>query len=265
MFHSDSIWTSRSFPAKSKAMDASVSNLENSGILYVVSTPIGNLSDVTFRAVQVLKEAEAFVAESFERVRTLLVKFAPERLSGKITYVKVNQATEARNVGKVISLLRSGKKVALMSDAGTPTISDPGWMIVDAAHKIGVRVVPIPGASALTAALSVSGFPPVPFIFLGFLPRKGRTSFLKKYVPEGFKGHIVIFLSSHRLREELEFLSAFFGGESELFLIKEMTKIHEKYWRLRLQEADSLISSFGDSCDDFETKGEWVAVLRLKK
>ncbi len=231
------------------------------GVLFVVATPIGNLGDITLRAIDVLKGVDYYAGENFESLLRIASRFFPDKKISKRNFFKMNQATERKIAPKIVSVLQKGHDVALLTDAGTPSISDPGWMVADLAQKRGIRVVPIPGPSAFVAAFSASGFEPAPFVFIGFLPRKGRASFLKKYAPPHFRGHFIVYVSPHRLREELRFLRDFFGGEREAFLVKELTKVYERYWRAPLEELVKKVYSF----DEHESKGEWVLVIRGNK
>jgi len=201
------------------------------GTLYVVATPIGNLEDITLRALRVLREVDLIVGEDSRHTRKLLshyhisTKFAPSLYQG---------AAEGRVEG-LLRLLREGKDLALVSDAGTPLISDPGYPLVRAAVEAGIPVVPIPGASALLAALVASGLPPNRFLFLGYLPRRPgpRRRALKEAL--AFPYTVVAYESPHRILATLEELAELAPGR-EVVLARELTKVHEEFLRGTAQE-----------------------------
>jgi len=196
------------------------------GTLYVVATPIGNLEDITLRALRVLREVDLIVGEDSRHTRKLLshyhisTKFAPSLYQG---------AAEGRVEG-LLRLLREGKDLALVSDAGTPLISDPGYPLVRAAVEAGIRVVPIPGASALLAALVASGLPPDRFLFLGYLPRRPGPRRKTLGVALAFPYTVIAYESSHRILATLEELAELAPGR-ELVLARELTKVHEEFLR----------------------------------
>jgi len=200
------------------------------GTLYVVATPIGNLEDVTLRALRVLREVDLLLAEDTRRTRILLERHGiPKRPRS------FHSHNEAARLAEVLAALGEEAKVALVSDAGTPLVSDPGERLVAAASAAGHTVVPVPGPSAVLAALSVSGFAPVPFTFLGFLPRrtKARESLLAplRTRPET----LVLFESPQRLGPTLRALQAAFG-ERAVCVARELTKLHEEVVRGPLSE-----------------------------
>jgi 16S rRNA (cytidine1402-2'-O)-methyltransferase len=218
------------------------------GTLYVVATPLGNLDDMTFRAVTVLKDVGAVACEDTRRASILLRHFG---IQGKklVTYHSFN---EERAVGQVISLLEEGEDVALVTDAGTPGISDPGYSMAKAMHAKGFRVIPVPGPSALTAALSVCPLPVSSFHFAGFLPhKKGRKTRLEQLA--SLDTTIVLYESTHRILKLLEELVAL-RPDSELFVAREITKLHEEY--VSGTPADML-----EHFSKGQTRGEFVVVL----
>jgi len=200
------------------------------GTLHLVATPIGNLEDVTLRCVRVLREADLVLAEDTRRTRTLL-----DRCAIQARPLSLHAHNEAARVAKALDVLEGGGSVALVSDAGTPLISDPGERLVAAAIAAGHRVVPVPGASAVLAALSVAGLPTSPFAFLGFLPRKRgpRRALLASYL--GRPETLVFFESPQRastaLRDVAEIL-----GERPACVARELTKLHEEVIRGSLGE-----------------------------
>ena len=206
--------------------------------LYLVSTPIGNLSDVTIRALQVLAGADVLACEDTRVTRVLLERYGIRR---RTTAYHEHNADKAGP--KLIAELEAGKSVALASDAGTPLVSDPGHRLVEAVLEAGIRVVPIPGASALLAALSVSGLPSDAFFFAGFLPakdgqRRGRLEELKP-VP----GTLVFFESPRRLASALAAMAEVLG-DREAAVCRELTKTFEEARRGTLRE---LAAHYGEA------------------
>lgn len=196
------------------------------GNLYVVSTPIGNLEDVTARAARILGEVEAVYAEDTRRTGILL-----RHLGHRTPMVSLHQHNERERQAQVLERLSGGAELALVSDAGTPLLSDPGERLVEAVREAGFRVVPIPGPSAVTAALVASGLPAVPFAFLGFPPRKGRerVAFLERV--RGAAETVVIFESPERTVRFLAELEAAGEGTRRAAVARELTKLHEEVRR----------------------------------
>jgi 16S rRNA (cytidine1402-2'-O)-methyltransferase len=195
------------------------------GTLFVVATPIGNLEDVSARALRVLREATVIAAEDTRRTAQLLARFA---ISTPTT--SLHEHNEKRKMAALVERLQRGEAIALVSDAGTPTISDPGLQLIRAAIEAGVRVEPIPGPSAALAALAVSGLPTDTFAFLGFPPVKGsaRSRWFDEVRAAGRT--VVFFEAPHRIRQTLqELLDAL--GEVEIALGRELTKAHEELVR----------------------------------
>ena len=199
--------------------------------LYIVATPIGNLRDITIRALDILKAADLIACED-------------TRVSGKLlSYYGINSKTTSYNEHNsdnkklefIISQLLEGKKVALISDAGTPLISDPGYRLVREAARLGINIIPIPGASSAISALSVSGLATDRFMFLGFLPAK--SSAREKAIKEiaTIKATLIIFESVHRLNDSLAHLAEYLG-EREAVVAREITKLHEEIKRGTLNE-----------------------------
>jgi 16S rRNA (cytidine1402-2'-O)-methyltransferase len=193
------------------------------GTLFVVATPIGNLEDITLRALRVLKEADIIVCEDTRKTANLLRYYnIPKK--PLISYYK---GVEKERHPRIIALLKEGKKVALCSEAGTPLISDPGALLVRRAHEEGIKIEPVPGPSALTAALQASGIDAGNgFIFLGFLPRKKKDfKEVLKYFQLGLP--VVVYISPHRFNKEISTLYEKLG-ERRCFLAREITKLHEE-------------------------------------
>lgn len=215
--------------------------------LSVVATPVGNLRDITLRALDALREADAWVVEDSRRAGRLRTEFdLPE-----VPMIRYYDEVEERQVDQILERLRSGESLALLCDAGTPMIADPGYDLINAAREAEVEVRPVPGASAPVAALSVSGFPSDEFLFIGFFPRtdkKRRDRLLElKYFP----GTVIFFEAPHRLRATLRAVRSYLGSR-RLFVAREMTKQFEEY---RRGTAGELLEFFGE-----EPKGE-VTVL----
>ncbi|ACF12504.1 Uroporphyrin-III C/tetrapyrrole (Corrin/Porphyrin) methyltransferase [Chloroherpeton thalassium ATCC 35110] len=219
--------------------------------LYIVATPIGNLEDMTFRAVTTLRAADCIACEDTRQTRKLLQHFAIDSKT-LLSYHNFNERTAS---AKILEFLQSGKSVALVSDAGTPVISDPGFFLVRAARDAGFRVVPIPGASALAAAVSVSPLPVNRFYFEGFLPqKKGRQTRLQ-YLAE-LESSVVLYESPHRILKLLDELSAHFG-DRQIMLAREMTKIYEEFLLGTIAEAKA-------NLQERKIQGEFVVIVEGK-
>ncbi len=196
---------------------------EGSGRLYVVATPIGNVDDLSPRARSVLAKADVIAAEDTRHTRGLLSRIGVE--SRLIAYHEHN---EADRVPTLLEHLAGGKSVALVSDAGTPLISDPGWRLVSAAHEAGVVVVPIPGPCAAIAALCIAGLPTDHFVFEGFLPRRAGARAARLDSLRGEQRTIVLYEAVHRVAETLAALRAAFGDARRAAIARELTKTHEQ-------------------------------------
>jgi len=198
--------------------------------LYLVATPIGNLEDVSFRALKILAEVDLVLAEDTRRTRVLL-----DRHGVTTKPVSLHAHNEAARIAKVMAVLDEGGSVALVSDAGTPLISDPGERLVAAAWEAGHRVVPIPGASAPLAALSASGLPAVPFSFVGFLPRRsGECDRVLESLSDR-RDTLIFFESPRRVAKTLARLEEAFGNRPAC-VARELTKMHEEIARGSLSE-----------------------------
>ena len=219
--------------------------------LYVVATPIGNLSDVTLRALEVLRTVDVIAAEDTRMTARLLDRHG---IAGKM--VAVHEHNERASAERITGMLAEGKSVALVSDAGTPAISDPGACVVAAVRAAGYPVVPVPGPSAVVAALSASGFENSRFLFCGFLPARGaeRRGMLTDLVAQS--AMLVFYEAPHRVVECVADLCAILGAEREIVLARELTKIHENIHRCRLAEAVAWLEA-----DDNHRRGEFVLVV----
>lgn len=199
-----------------------MSSAEAPGCLLLVATPIGNLGDVTPRAVEAIRDADVVLAEDTRRARALLARNGIERPVGRFDAHR--ERAEAR---RMVERIAAGDTVALLSDAGTPCISDPGATLVRAAHAAGLRIVPIPGASAVTAAVAAAGVTGG-FLFLGFLPRKGTARQRSVDRIREAEEAVVVFESPRRIGSTLAHLASALGPDREAVLCRELTKLHEE-------------------------------------
>ncbi len=222
-----------------------------SGTLYVVATPIGNLDDLTPRARQIHASDDRIAAEDTRHTGRLLT-----HIGAKTPQIALHDFNEAEAAPALAAALGSGESIALVSDAGTPLVSDPGYRLVVAAHEAGARVVPIPGASAMTAALSVAGLPTDRFCFEGFLPARPRAR--RERLDELAKERrtLVFFESVHRVADTIEAMASAFGPSRFATLARELTKLHEEILRRPLGELAEL--SRGGA---ITLKGEFVIVV----
>ena len=221
------------------------------GTLFVVATPIGNLDDLSPRARQILEQADLIAAEDTRHTGRLLSHF-----DIKTWQMSLHDYNEESLVSRLIDHLKEGRSIALVSDAGTPLISDPGYRLLRAAHESGIRVSPVPGASAVIAALSVAGLPTDRFCFEGFLPAKraGRRSRLQALARESRT--IVCFESVHRIGESLRDLIEVFGPDRPAFIGRELTKLHEQCVSATLADLERMHNE-----GSIATKGEFVLAI----
>lgn len=223
-----------------------------SGTLYVVATPIGNLSDLSARAREVLSEVSAICAEDTRHTKSLLQAFSIDK-----PLIALHEHNESDIAWKLVERLKTGDSLALVSDAGTPLVSDPGYRLVREVREAGFPVSPIPGACAAIAALSVAGIPSDRFCFEGFLPAKssGRRDRLQNLARE--PRTLVFYESSHRIEESLVDLVAIFGADREAVIARELTKLFETVL------GDSLGSLLEKvQQDENQRKGEFVIIVR---
>jgi 16S rRNA (cytidine1402-2'-O)-methyltransferase len=229
-------------------MNPQIDGAGMSGTLYIVATPIGNLEDITIRAIRILKEVRLIAAEDTRRTRILLDKYQiPTPLTS------LHDHNERGKSGLILMKLQQGEDVAYVSDAGTPGISDPGYILVKEATARGIRVAPVPGSSALIAALSVSGLPMDSFVFLGFLPTRAvrRRQLLASLKQE--KRTLVFYESPRRLLTCLHDIDELLG-EREVVVSREMTKIYEEFLR---GTAGRLLTDLGD----MQVRGEVTLIV----
>jgi 16S rRNA (cytidine1402-2'-O)-methyltransferase len=217
------------------------------GKLYITATPIGNLSDLTFRAKQTLETVDLIACEDTRHVTILLNHYGIKK-----PLLSFHSHSGQTKTEKIMDYLKNGSNVALVSDAGTPGISDPGYVLVQAALENGVDVIPIPGASAVITALCASGLPTDKFLYLGFLPvKKGRQTIFKKIAESE---HTVVFYESpHRLKKTLEQLKEFLKPDAKLSVAKELTKIYETFYRGTILDVIKQIPE--------NIKGEYVVMV----
>ncbi len=222
--------------------------------LYVVATPIGNLGDMVPRAVEVLQKVDVIAAEDTRHSARLMTHFSIDT-----PLVAYHDHTDERQVLQLIDRLQKGESVALISDAGTPLVSDPGYRLVHAARQAGVRVVPIPGACAMVAALSASGLPSDRFSFEGFLPAKSgqRINRLKLLMVDDRT--LIFYEAPHRIEACLRDMAEVFGGEREAAIAREITKTFETITSGSLNELGAFVAS-----DSNQRKGEMVVMVRGK-
>jgi len=202
------------------------------GVLYVVATPIGNLEDMTFRAIAILQSVDVIAAEDTRHTGKLLHHF--QITTPQISYHDHNRLSR---LPEVLQRLQEGQKIALVTDAGMPGISDPGYELVKACAEADIVVVPVPGACAVVAALSAAGLPTDRFVFEGFLPVKGQE---RRDRLEGIQSEVrtlVLYEAPHRVRTTLQDLAEILGGDRAIVLGRELTKLHEQFWRGTLTAA----------------------------
>ena len=224
------------------------------GKLFIVPTPIGNLEDITLRALRVLKEVDIIACEDTRQTLKLLNRY---NIKGK-KLISYYQPKEEEKIPLLISLLKECKNVALVTDAGTPAVSDPGYKLIKAAIEEGLKVEVLPGASALVVALVGSGLPTDRFIFLGFPPKKGLKSFLEPY--RGLEITFILYESPHRLLETLEVIKEVFKNPPTV-VAKELTKLHEEF--IRGKATEEVIKYFKKNPE--KLKGEFVVLFRPQK
>ena len=221
------------------------------GTLYIVSTPIGNLNDITNRAIEILNKVEVCAAEDTRKSINL---FNAHNIKTKLTsYHKFSERTKTKSL---IKKLLDGKDIAIISDAGTPLISDPGRYLVNGAIEAGIKIVPIPGVTSVITALSISGFNTDHFKHFGFLPRKKneRVVLIKEICTSGVTS--VVFESGNRLRRLLDDISMELQEDVQILVAREMTKVHETFYRGTVLEVIKKLD-----LSEYGTKGEFVVIV----
>lgn len=216
-------------------------------MLFVVATPIGNLEDITLRALRILKEVDLIAAEDTRHTKKLLNKY-----SISTPLVSFHQHSSDAKAHQIVEKLKTGAQVALVTDAGTPGISDPGGVLVKAAQAADIKIIPVPGPSAITAVLSAAGIPADSFLFMGFLPKKkGRTTLWREM--KGLDVPIVLYESPNRVVKTLQEIVEHLG-DREVIIGRELTKIHEEILK---DTAPNLLKHFTAR----SPKGEFVIVI----
>ena len=218
----------------------------------MVATPIGNLSDISERAAQALRECDIVACEDTRNASTILKKIGAQK-----DMVVYEDSRETRVAPELLERLKSGEKIALISDAGMPCISDPGFRIVRLCRKEGIDIVPVPGASAFTAALAASGLPTNGFLFVGFLPAKSaaRKAFFEKY--KDFDFTLCFYESTHRIEKFVDDALEVLGAERVICVAKEITKLHERFFT-------GTIAQVKEELSKSNTKGEFVVLVAPK-
>jgi 16S rRNA (cytidine1402-2'-O)-methyltransferase len=219
--------------------------------LYVVATPIGNAADITVRALHVLQLADRIAAEDTRNTAQLLARYGISKPS-----IAVHEHNERSAAERVIEHLRNGERIACVSDAGTPGISDPGARLVDAVREAGLPVIPLPGPSALTTALSAAGAWVRGFSFFGFLPTKSKQRATQLRTLANHPMALVFYEAPHRIVETTRALGEAFGGERQLLIARELTKLHESLHRCTLAEGPTWLAG-----DPNRQRGEFVLVV----
>lgn len=219
--------------------------------MFIVATPIGNLQDITLRALDVLKTVDLIAAEDTRHTQKLLQHFAIQK-----PLISLHEYNETQKIKHFLTLLTEGKQIALVTDAGTPLISDPGFHLVAALQAAQIKIVPIPGACAAICALSVSGLPTDRFTFEGFLPAKRSAALTKLKLLTAEQRTIIFYEAPHRIEKTLELLIEVFGSERDACLARELTKVFETIRK------DKLINLFNWlKKNEAQSKGEFVILL----
>lgn len=226
-------------------------NAKAPGILHVVATPIGNLGDFSPRAVETLRSVSAICAEDTRRTRPLLQHFGIDT-----ALVALHEHNEDEMASRLVARLSAGESLALVSDAGTPLVSDPGFRLVHAARAAGIRVSPVPGAAALIAALSVAGLPSDRFVFEGFLPAKAGARRERLQALAGEARTLIFYEASHRILDFLGDAASAFGADRPAVVARELTKLFETVLDGPLGEVRSRIEH-----DPNQQKGEFVVLV----
>jgi 16S rRNA (cytidine1402-2'-O)-methyltransferase len=221
----------------------------HAGTLYVVGTPIGNLEDMTFRAIDVLKQVDLIAAEDTRHTGKLLQYFQIK--TPQISHHEHNRATR---IPELVEKLKQGAAIAIVTDAGMPCVSDPGYELVKACVDAGLPVVPIPGVTAVITAIAASGLDSLRFSFEGFLPAKEKERQTVLTTLQAETRTMVFYESPHRLRESLASMNRVFGETRQVTIARELTKLHEEFWRGTVGEAIAVYQTR-------EPKGEYTIVV----
>ena len=222
-----------------------------SAVLYIVATPIGNLGDISERAIETLKQVDLIAAEDTRHSKTLLERFAI-----KTKVCAYHEHNEAQTTAQLIQQLINGQSIALISDAGTPLINDPGYKLVTAAHDNNIKVTPIPGPSAIITALSASGLPTNKFIFEGYLPPKNEARKTRLIELKNESRTLVFYEAPHRIVESIKIMQEVFGDERRSTIARELTKQFEQIVRATLSAITAKLES-----EEIKIKGEFVVIV----
>jgi 16S rRNA (cytidine1402-2'-O)-methyltransferase len=225
--------------------------MNEQGILYVVATPIGNLGDITMRAIDILKQVDAIAAEDTRHSAGLLTHFGIHK-----KLIAVHEHNEQQSAQLLLQRIQQGEQIALITDAGTPGISDPGAVVVDVLISHGVKVVPIPGASAVIAALSASGITDSAFMFVGFLPASASQRRKKLESLQAVDATLVFYEAPHRIVDCVNDLMQVLGAERRITIARELTKTFETIHRCNLAEAGAWLQQ-----DTNQQRGEFVLLI----
>lgn len=231
------------------------------GTLFIVATPIGNLKDITLRAIEILNSVDFIACEDTRKTGILLKSISSSDIGQRAQFISYYENNELARIPQIITILKNNSSVALVSDAGTPTISDPGFKLVRTCIQEGIRVESIPGPSSVTASIVVSGLPTDKFLFLGYLPKKPghRLQMLMnlKEVLSIIKSTVILLEAPHRISKALQEIEGVFGN-IDIVLTRELTKIHEETIQGTVQD---LIQKYSSQ----EPKGEFVILFNLGK
>ena len=217
--------------------------------LYLVSTPIGNLNDLSFRAIDTLKKSDYILCEDTRVSKNLLIKY---QIQSKL--ISNHKFNEKKNLSKIIEFIKQGLFISLISDAGTPSISDPGAILIKECIKNNIEIVPLPGASAVTSAVSISGFSEK-FFFYGFFPEKNKDLLKDLEILSQLDSSLVFFISPKKLNKIIPFIKKNFTGR-KILICREMTKFYEEFYRFEIDELELFKSNL---------KGELTIVISEKK
>jgi 16S rRNA (cytidine1402-2'-O)-methyltransferase len=223
--------------------------------LYIVATPIGNLGDISERAIEILKQVDLIAAEDTRHSKTLLERFAI-----KTKMSAYHEHNEEKVTSQLIQQIQEGQSIALISDAGTPLINDPGYKLVVAAHDNNIQVVPIPGPSAIITALSASGLPTNKFIYEGYLPAKSEARKTRLNELKNESRTLVFYEAPHRIVESVKIMQEIFGAERRITIARELTKQFEQIVRDKLSVINEKIES-----EEIKIKGEFVVIVEGEK
>ncbi len=226
-----------------------------SGLLYIVATPIGNLGDISERAIEILKQVDLIAAEDTRHSKTLL-----ERFGIKTKMSAYHEHNEEKVTPKLIQQIQAGESIALISDAGTPLINDPGYKLVVAAHDNNIQVIPIPGPSAIITALSASGLPTNKFIFEGYLPAKSEARKTRLNELKNESRTLVFYEAPHRIVESANIMQEIFGAERRVTIARELTKQFEQIVRDTFSAINEKLES-----GEIKIKGEFVVIVEGTK